>query len=68
MKKLDEFVKCGCGKNKKIEWFLKDKYLAGEYSFCVGLTKCTRCRKVLQHYSGDMDDIQKFINELNEFN
>jgi hypothetical protein len=68
MRELDKFVECVCGKKKKIEWFSKEKYRTGEYSFCVGLTKCTRCGIVQQHYSGDMDDIQKFINEFSLLN
>jgi hypothetical protein len=65
---LDKFVNCECGKKKKIKWLNKKEYHTGEYTFCVGKTKCSRCGMQQQHYSGDMNDIQKFINELNEIN
>jgi hypothetical protein len=61
--KLDKFVNCVCGKKKKIEWFNKVKFRTGENSFCIGITKCTRCGKVLQHYSGNMKDVQRFIDD-----
>lgn len=62
---LDTFVKCSCGKKKKIEWLNKEKYRSGESSFCVGITKCPRCEIVQQHYSGDLEDIQRFIKNIN---
>lgn len=65
---LDKFVKCNCGKKKKITWVSKDKYARGEVTFCAGITKCSRCGIVQQHYAGNIEDIQKFINEFNGLN
>lgn len=59
---LDKFVKCICGKKKKINWIDKADFKKGKVSFCVGITECSKCQIVQQHYSGNMEDIQRFIS------
>lgn len=59
---LDKFVKCSCGKKKKINWIHEADFKKGKVSFCVGLTLCQKCLKEQQHYSGNIEDIQRFIN------
>ena len=34
----------------------------GKVTFCIGITKCRKCKIRKEHYSGDLDDIQAFIN------
>lgn len=63
---LDKFIKCQCGKKKKIAWIGKAEFKRGETTFCVGLTECSKCLIKKHHYSGNSDDIQAFINEYDE--
>lgn len=59
---LDKFIKCECGKNKKINWIDKVGFNKGDTTFCVGVSECKKCSKKQQHYSGNIEDIQRFIN------
>lgn len=65
---LDKFVTCICGKKKKISWQGKEQYKHGSTTFCAGITKCSKCGIVQQHYSGNLEDIQRFIKEFNMLN
>ena len=59
---LDKFIKCSCGKKKKINWIDKADYKKGKVTFCVGVSKCQKCFIQQQHYSGNIEDIQRFLN------
>ena len=59
---LDKFIKCSCGKKKKINWIDKADYKKGNVTFCVGVSKCRKCFIQQQHYSGNIEDIQRFLN------
>lgn len=59
---LDKFIKCSCGKKKKINWIDKADFKKGKTSFCVGVTECPKCLTKQQHYSGNLEDIQRFIS------
>lgn len=67
-KTLHKFIKCDCGKKKKINWIGKAEYLRGEYSFCTGITQCPKCGIIQEHYSGNFADIQLFIQMKQESN
>ncbi|MBL4568739.1 MAG: hypothetical protein JKY69_03490 [Flavobacteriaceae bacterium] len=58
---LDKFVKCSCGKKKKIFWIDKLDYKRGDVTFCVGISECQRCFIQQEHYSGNVEDIQRFL-------
>lgn len=64
---LDKFIKCSCGKKKKINWIDKLEFTRGETTFCIGITECPKCKMVQQHYCGNYIDIQNFINELRAY-
>ena len=65
---LDKFIKCECGKKKKVAWIGKTEFKRGDTTFCVGLSKCSRCSIKQQHYSGNIEDIAAFISySENEF-
>lgn len=61
---LDKFIRCNCGKKKKINWIDKADYQSGKITFCVGVSKCQKCFIQQQHYSGNIDDIQKFTTYM----
>ena len=61
---LDKFIKCKCGKKKKVTWIGKAEFKRGDTTFCVGLTKCSKCLVKQQHYSGNMSDIAEFISYM----
>ncbi|MBU2871371.1 hypothetical protein [Colwellia sp. E2M01] len=60
--KLDKFLKCNCGKKKKINWIDKADFRARKTTFCVGVSECPKCQMQQQHYSGNMEDIQRFLS------
>ena len=60
--KFDKFIRCNCGKNKKISWIGKADFNKGKVTFCIGISLCKKCELRQEHYSGDIEDIQAFIN------
>jgi hypothetical protein len=59
---LDRYIRCNCGKNMKVSWIGKAEFRKGKVTFCIGITKCRKCKIRKEHYSGDLDDIQAFID------
>lgn len=61
--KLVKKYRCPCGKMKKIKWEQPEKFESGEHSFTAGHSKCPKCGLLQVHFSGDPNDIQRFIEE-----
>jgi hypothetical protein len=61
-----KFISCYCGKKIKVSWVGKADFNKGKVTFCIGITKCHRCEIRKEHYFGNVDDIQEFIDYRNE--
>jgi hypothetical protein len=62
VQKPDRYLLCKCGKKKMIHWVDKWRFLKGHSSFIVGVSQCSCCNVIQEHYSGNMIDIQEFID------